>query len=196
MLKTTFERQGILSNTQFISKRDTYKTHIVLLKKPRRVPVGPYAVFYFECYETLWWQIQEMLRIEQGGQEQIAEEIRAYAPLLPQGCDWTATLMFEIPDSHKRRHLLAQLGYVEKTITLVLGNHVITAQPTESETRTTPEGKTSAVHFLRFPFSQKIKTSILTSQEPVTLSINHENYKYNVTLNTTTLEALKTDLTP
>jgi hypothetical protein len=96
-------------------------------KKHRRLALGPNATIYFENWDTMWYQVQEMLWIEKGGAEQLPDELRAYNPLIPQGSELIATLMFEIADETKRRRILAQLGGVEETVTIRFGNHKVAA---------------------------------------------------------------------
>ena len=91
------------------------------LKKHRRVEVGPFATFYFENYQTMWLQVQEMLRIEKGGDEQLAGELEAYNPLIPQGDELIATLMLEIEDANRRNTTLLTLGGIEESIFMEIG---------------------------------------------------------------------------
>ena len=123
------------------------------MKKHRRIEVGPFATFYFENYETMWLQVQEMLRIEKGGAEQIAGELEAYNPLIPQGDELIATFMLEIEDADRRDRDLLTLGGIEETRLHGYRRDRIKATPTEYDDRTTPDGKTSSVHWLRFKFT-------------------------------------------
>ena len=88
-------RDDVLSMDEYGKMRAAKRREMIELKKPRRVPVGPDATFYFENYETMWAQVHEMLWIERGGEEQIVDELAAYNPLIPQGRELVATLMFE-----------------------------------------------------------------------------------------------------
>ena len=97
----------IVPPPQYAGERAERRTRIAELKKNRRIEVGPFATFYFENYDTMWLQVQEMLRIEKGGAEQIAGELEAYNPLIPQGDELIATLMLEIEDPDRRDRELA-----------------------------------------------------------------------------------------
>ena len=88
----------ILCDADYVAQRNDLRSRAIAMKKNRRVEVGPFATFYFENYETMWLQVQEMLRIEKGGAEQLAGELEAYNPLIPQGQELIATLMLEIED--------------------------------------------------------------------------------------------------
>ena len=94
--KRSITRADILPIERYVSERRQLKSHISAIKQKRRVKVGPYATFYFENYETMWHQVHEMLYIERGGEAQIKDELEAYNPLIPQGDELVATVMFEI----------------------------------------------------------------------------------------------------
>src|SRR5271170_7542882 len=143
----------LLPPAEYEIRRAALKQALLPVKKNRRVEVGPFATFYFENYATMWMQVQEMLRIEKGGPEQIPGELETYNPLIPQGCELIATLMLEIEDGARRNATLLTLGAIEESVFLEIGSERIAATPTEYEDRTTPDGKTSSVHWLRFCFS-------------------------------------------
>src|SRR6201996_6335000 len=134
----------ILSAPEYDFRRAALKQNLLPMKKTRRVEVGPFATFYFENYATMWLQVQEMLRIEKGGAEQIAGELDAYNPLIPQGDELIATLMLEIEDADRRNSVLLTLGGIEETVFLEIDGERIQATPTEYDDRTTPDGKTSS----------------------------------------------------
>src|SRR5579863_4782059 len=142
--------QDLLSITEYEFRRKALKQNLIPVKRQRRLEVGPFATFYFENYATMWLQVQEMLRIEKGGAEQIAGELEAYNPLIPQGDELIATLMLEIEDANRRHQTLLTLGGIEETVFLEIGEDVIHATPTDYEDRTTPDRKPSPVHWLRF----------------------------------------------
>src|ERR1700744_4804099 len=139
--------EDLLPAHEYDFQRKTLKANLIPMKKLRRVEVGPFATFSFENYATMWLQVQEMLRIEKGGKEQIAGELEAYNPLIPQGSELIATLMLEIEDATRRDKVLRTLGNIEETAFLDLNGERIKGTPTEYEDRTTPEGKTSSVHW-------------------------------------------------
>src|SRR5580693_697876 len=140
----------LLPLPEYESRRAALKQNLLPIKKRRRVEVGPFATFYFENYATMWLQVQEMLRIEKGGEDQLKGELEAYNPLIPQGDELIATLMLEIEDANRRNAALLTLGGIEETVFMEIGADVIRATPTEYDDRTSPDGKTSSVHWLRF----------------------------------------------
>src|ERR1700689_3529762 len=144
--------EDILAESEYDGQRAKLKQNLLPMKKLRRIEVGPFATFYFENYATMWLQVQEMLRIEKGGEEQLAGELEAYNPLIPQGDELIATMMLEIEDANRRHNTLLTLGGIEETVFLEIGGEKIAATPTEYDDRTTPDGKTSSVHWLRFKF--------------------------------------------
>ncbi|MBN9543912.1 MAG: DUF3501 family protein [Alphaproteobacteria bacterium] len=181
----------ILSDSDYAAQRKTLRSQAIALKKHRRVEVGPYATFYFENYQTMWLQVQEMLRIEKGGREQIAGELDAYNPLIPQGDELIATLMLEIEDADRRHATLLTLGGIEETIFMEIGGARIAATPTEYDDRTTPDGKTSSVHWLRFKLTPGQIARFKT--ERVILGIGHKNYGHMAVLSDETRAALAQD---
>ncbi|MDC0989821.1 DUF3501 family protein, partial [Rhodospirillales bacterium] len=144
-IKTKLEENDIIDTKSYEAIRNNFRKDIVEEKKLRRIAVGPYATFYFESYNTMWYQVQEMLRIEKGGQEQIPDELRAYNPLIPNGTELVATLMFEIDNPDIRAAFLSGLGGVEEKITMRLGEKIINAVPEEDVDRTNAIGKASSV---------------------------------------------------
>src|SRR6201994_1562195 len=132
----------ILALPEYETQRKSLKQNILPVKKLRRVEVGPFATFYFENYATMWLQVQEMLRIEKGGEAQLAGELDAYNPLIPQGDELIATMMLEIEDADRRHNTLLTLGGIEETVFMEIGGQKIAATPTEYDDRTTADGKT------------------------------------------------------
>jgi uncharacterized protein DUF3501 len=181
----------ILSDQDYSQKRKQLRGEAIALKKPRRVEVGPFATFYFENYQTMWLQVQEMLRIEKGGQEQIAGELEAYNPLIPQGDELIATLMLEIEDADRRHATLLTLGGIEEAVFMEIGEARIAATPTEYDDRTTADGKTSSVHWLRFKFTPELVARF--KSERVVLGIAHKHYGHMAVLSDETRAALARD---
>ena len=170
----------ILSEDEYAAQRDALRKAMIAVKKNRRVEVGPFATFYFENYDTMWQQVMEMLRIEKGGAEQAAGELETYNPLIPQGRELIATLMLEIADAAVRDRTLLTLGGIEETVFLDIGRERIKASPTEYEDRTTPDGKTSSVHWLRFSFAPEQIAKF--KRENAVLGIAHRNYGHMAVL--------------
>ena len=174
--------------------RTAKRSEVSALKRVRRLAVGPYATFYFENYDTMWMQIHEMLFVERGGEEQIAGELEAYNPLIPKGKELITTLMFEIPDAERRARELAQLGGVEETIRLELGDHKIAVEALEDDVeRTTEDGKTSAVHFLRFRLTDAEIEKFRDSSVRAVISLNHANYGHMAVIPENVRSALSED---
>jgi hypothetical protein len=166
----------LLSDAEYQARRKDLRAEAIATKKNRRIEVGPFATFYFESYMTMWLQVQEMLRIEKGGKAQIAGELEAYNPLIPQGRELIATLMLEIEDAARRDRTLRALGNIEETAFLDIGSERIKATPTEYEDRTTPDGKTSSVHWLRFVFTPEQIAKFRSGTDNVVLGFTHPNY--------------------
>lgn len=180
-MKKTITPADILPLEEYVKVRPQKRTELVEMKKNRNIPIGPDAILIFENYDTMWFQIQEMLYIEKGGEEQLEDELRAYNPLIPQGKELVFTFMIEIDDADRRRKTLAQLGHVEEMIFLRFGSHSIQAQSKEADVaRTTAAGKTSSVHFLHFPFTEAQVTEFKQSNTDIIIEITHPNYLHKV----------------
>ena len=172
----------IMSMDDYAAVRAERRKAMGELKKNRRVAVGPDATFYFESYDTMFHQVHEMLFIEKGGDEQIADELSAYNPLVPNGRELVATLMFEIDDPSRRALFLAGLGGVEETVTLAFEGETIKAVAEQDVDRTTAEGKASAVQFLHFPFTDAQAEKFRRPGTKVTLGIAHAKYGHMAVL--------------
>jgi hypothetical protein len=166
----------IMSPSDYALRRAELRRNLIAVKKNRRIEVGPFATFYFESYETMWLQVQEMLHIEKGGAAQIAGELETYNPLIPQGGELIATLMLEIEDANRRDASLKTLGGIEETVSMDVDGARIKATPTEYEDRTTPDGKTSSVHWLRFVFTPEQAARFKSGDGRAVIEIAHPNY--------------------
>ena len=174
--KRAISRADILDPEQYAKDRRELKRKISELKRNRRVEVGPCATFYFENYETMWHQVHEMLHIERGGEAQITDELAAYNPLIPQGDELIATVMFEIENAERRATTLAQLGGVENDLYLSVGGERIKSVPDPTRENTSPDGKASAVQFVRFPFTPAQKAKFRMPGAQILCGVDHPRY--------------------
>jgi len=174
--KHRLTREDILPPAEYAAIRKEQRKRITEIKRRRRVEVGPFATFYFENYETMRHQVQEMLHIEQGGEAQIEDELAAYYPLVPQGSELVATVMFEIDDPVRRASVLARLGGIENNVFLDIAGERIRGEPDPTRENTSPEGKASSVQFLRFLFDHDQITRFKTSGARVIVGFDHPNY--------------------
>ena len=166
----------ILPDSEYAARRNELRSKLIAEKKNRRMEVGPHATFHFENYDTMWLQVMEMLRIEKGGAAQLDGELEAYNPLIPQGRELIATMMLEIEDAVLRERTLLGLGGIEETVFLEIGPDRIKATPTEYEDRTSPNGKTSSVHWLRFRLTPEQIARFREGGERLLVGIGHRNY--------------------
>ncbi len=183
----------ILPDADYNARRKDLRAASIEEKKNRRMEVGPYATLYFESYNTMWLQVQEMLRIEKGGAAQIEGELEAYNPLIPQGSELIATMMIEIEDGNRRDRELRKLGDIEGTVFLDIGKDRIKGTPTDYEDRTTPEGKTSSVHWLRFTFTPTQIAAFRAGAESVVIGMTHANYGHMAVMPANVRAALAKD---
>ena len=176
MAKHEIRPSDIMPLADYAKQRMELRRKVGAMKRNRRVDVGPHITFYFECYDTMWLQVQEMLHIEKGGDEQLADELHAYNPLIPQGSELVATFMIEIDDPVRRQRVLATLGGIEETAFVRVAGETVKAVAEADQDRTTAEGKASSVQFVHFPFTP---AQIETFRKPgaeVVLGFSHPNY--------------------
>lgn len=192
-MKTEITRADILPLAAYARDRKALRADIVVMKRNRRVSVGPIATFYFENYRTMWHQVHEMLLIEKGGEEQITDELRAYNPLIPQGHDLVATVMLEIEDEVRRARTLSRLGGIEKHMFISVGATRIAARAEGDVERTKADGKTSAVHFMHFDFTPALITQFRDPTVQVIVGIDHPEYSHMGVMPPAVREALAQD---
>ena len=166
----------ILGLEEYEAVRRAKRAENLERKRLRRLAVGPHATLVFESWDTMWLQIQEMLRIEKGGEAQLADELLAYNPMIPNGSELTCTLMFEIEDPARRDALLHQLGGIVEHIHIDIAGERIGATPEQDVDRESPGGKASSVLFLHFAFSAAQITAFADPAKPLLLVIDHPNY--------------------
>jgi hypothetical protein len=191
--KRQVEKSDLMSADIYAESRKQIRKDIVEFKKNRRIMLGPYATFYFESFETMVAQIQEMLHIEKGGDEQLKDELVAYNPLVPNGKELTATLMFEIDNPISRGAFLAKVGGIEEKIFMKINNEEVKAIPEDDVDRTSAEGKASSVQFIHFRFSDDQINKFKSDSANVEIGINHKEYTHTTQLTDKNIKSLSAD---
>jgi len=191
--KTEITKADIMPAEDYAKTRREQRRHISEVKKHRRVEVGPYATFYFENFETMWHQVQEMLHIERGGDAQLKDELEAYNPLIPKGSELSATVMFEIDDPLRRANVLGQLGGVENRMYISVGGEKIVGVPDPTRENTSLEGKASAVQFVRFRFSPGQIAQFRTLEAQILVGMDHPRYGHIAVMPEPVRQALSGD---
>ena len=192
--KKEIQKEDIMPLDVYIKNRKELRKNIVNFKKNRRIALGPYATFYFESYETMLAQVQEMLYIEKGGDEQLQDELTAYNPLIPNGNELTATLMFEIDNPVSRAAFLSKVGGIEQMVFMKINGEIIKAIPEEDVDRTSAEGKASSVQFIHFKLNEKQIQKFKSNGVEVEIGIDHKEYSHMTKLSTANISSLSTDL--
>ena len=186
-------KEDIMPLDVYIKNRKELRKNIVSFKKDRRIALGPYATFYFESYETMLAQVQEMLYIEKGGEEQLKDELTAYNPLIPNGKELTATLMFEIDNPVSRSAFLSKVGGIEEKVFIKIDGEFIKASPEKDVDRTSAEGKASSVQFIHFKLSDEQIQKFKSEGAEVEIGINHKEYSHTTKLSLANLSSLSAD---
>lgn len=191
--KSELTPADILPWAEYAKDRAEHRRRLTAIKRSRRVEVGPFVTFYFESFDTMWLQVQEMLHIEKGGEAQLADELAAYNPLVPKGKELVATFMIEIDDALRRARVLAGLGGIEQTAFIEVGGERVAGKAEEDQERTSEEGKASSVQFVHFPFTDAQIAAFKEPNARVILGFTHPNYSHMAVLSEATRAALAGD---
>jgi len=192
-MKREITREDLMPPAEYDKVRAVRRQAVVARKQNRRLEVGPVATFHFEDYDSMWLQVQEMLYIEKGGEAQIADELSAYNPLIPNGRELVATVLFEIDDPVRRKTLLARLGGIEDTAFIRVAEETINGVSEADIDRTSADGKASAVQFIHFPFTP---TQISKFRQPgaqIIVGFTHPAYGHMVVMPESVRAALADD---
>jgi hypothetical protein len=191
--KRQIEKEDLIPEDIYAKNRKQIRKDLVGFKKDRRIALGPYATFYFESFETMVAQVQEMLYIEKGGDEQLKDELIAYNPLVPNGKELVATLMFEIDNPLSRGAFLGKVGGIEEKIFMKIDNEEVKAAPEADVDRTSAEGKASSVQFIHFKFNEDQINKFKLGSVNIELGIDHKEYSHTTKLTENNLKSLSAD---
>lgn len=187
-------RDDLYSLEQYAEVRPEFRTRVLAHKKNRKVPLGPNATLYFEDRLTMHYQVQEMLRAERIFEaEGIEDELAAYNPLIPDGSNWKATFMIEVPDPEERKQLLAKLVGVEDRVWVRVGEHPPVFAIADEDMERETEDKTSSVHFLRFELTPEMAEAVRKGAG-VSAGVDHPEFPHQVELPPAVVESLAADL--
>ena len=174
--------------------RKLHHGEIIAHRKLRSVQLGEHISAQFESELTIRYQIQEMLRIEKIFEEEgIQQEIEVYAPLVPEGSNWKATMLIEYPDVNERKRELGRLIGVQDRMFVEVEGHGRVYAIADEDLERDNEEKTSAVHFLRFEFTRPMREAVKAGAA-VKLGCDHTNYPAHVQIAAETLASLAGDL--
>jgi hypothetical protein len=186
--------ESLMTLEAYAKYRKTHKPQIIAHRRLRSVQLGEHMNLQFEDEQTVRYQIQEMLRIEKIFEEEgIRSEIEAYAPLVPDGSNWKATVLIEYPDAHERKRELARLIGVEDRLFVEVEGHPRVYAIADEDLDRENEHKTSAVHFARFEFTPAAREAVRAGAA-VRLGCDHRNYPAHVSIAPETLASLAGDL--
>ena len=189
----TVEKKDLIESSEYAKIRKKFRKELLELKKNRRISLGPHATFYFENFDTMLAQIQEMLHIEKGGDEQLKDELNAYNPLIPKGKELIATLMFEIDNPTMRANFLGKVGGIEEKVYIQIEKEKILAIPEADVDRTSEEGKASSVQFVHFKFTDAQIETFKELNKDVIIGIDHNLYNHITKISKETRNSLIKD---
>jgi len=193
-VKRSLTSADIMPLADYVKERAERRKRMAEMKRSRRVEVGPFATFYFENYATMWHQVHEMLYIEKGGEAQIEDELRAYNPLIPQGSELIATVMFEIDEEARRKTALERLGGIEDHMVLSIGGEQLRGVPEgDRENTRSDDNKASSVQFVHFRFTAAQIAQFRGKGVQILLGFDHPNYGHLAAMPETVRAALGAD---
>ncbi|WBY03423.1 DUF3501 family protein [Ramlibacter tataouinensis] len=185
---------NLMSLEAYAKWRKAHKGDVIAHRKQRSVQLGEHMTVQFESELSMRYQIQEMLRIEKIFEEEgIQSEIEAYAPLVPDGGNWKATLMIEYPDESERRRELARLIGVEDRMFVEVEGHARVYAIADEDLERENDEKTSSVHFLRFELDPPMRAAVKAGAA-VKLGCDHRNYPAHMNIPAEALASLAGDL--
>jgi hypothetical protein len=186
--------ESLMTLEAYSKFRKNHKAEVLAHRKLRSVHLGEHITLQFESETTIRYQIQEMLRIEKIFEEEgIQQEIDAYAPLVPEGSNWKATMLIEYPDVNERKRELARLIGVEDRMFIEVEGHARVYAIADEDLDRENDEKTSAVHFVRFEFDAATKAA-LKAGASAKLGCDHTNYPAHTTIAEDALASLAGDL--
>jgi len=173
-------RDDLMNLETYAEQRAEFRAKVMEHKKNRQVMIGDHCTLYFEDRLTIQYQIQEMLRIEKIFEaEGIEEELGAYNPLIPDGCNWKATFMIEYTDVGERQKALAKMTGIEDKVWMQVADFDRVYAIADEDMDRSDETKTSAVHFMRFELSPEMSASIKQGAS-ISAGIEHPAYTASI----------------
>jgi len=188
------QRADLMSLEQYAEQRPAFRQQVLAHKKHRQIALGPNATLYFEDRLTLLYQIQEMLRIEKVFEaDGINEELEAYNPMVPDGCNFKATFMIEYADAVVRAAQLEKMIRIEDLVWMQIGTHDKIWSIADEDLDRSNDTKTSAVHFLRFELGEALAAELKAGAD-WRIGVQHAIYTYDLAIEGETRESLLNDL--
>jgi hypothetical protein len=188
------QRADLMSLEQYAEQRPAFRQQVLAHKKHRQVALGPNATLYFEDRLTLLYQIQEMLRIEKVFEaDGINDELEAYNPMVPDGCNFKATFMIEYADAMVRSAQLEKMIRIEDLVWMQVGDNDKIWSIADEDLDRSNETKTSAVHFLRFELGETLAAELKAGAD-WRIGVQHAIYTYDLAIEGATRESLLNDL--
>ena len=174
------ELRELMTLEKYDEARPSFRKAVIAHKRNRQIAIGPDIILSFEDRTTIQYQIQEMLRTERIFERQgVQEELDAYNPLIPDGDNWKATMMIQIPDVEARRTALARFIGIENSCWVQAEDHELVFAIADEDIDRTNADKTSAVHFLRFQFSRAMCLA-LKGDKKISIGFDHTEYQHCV----------------
>ena len=185
--------ENLMTLEAYARFRQAHKAEVIAHRRLRSVALGEHLMVQFESELTIRYQIQEMLRAEKLFEPaDIQHEIEAYAPLVPDGRNWKATMLIAYADAQERQRALAQLMAIEDHMYVEVPGFARVYAAADEDWDRENAHKTSAVHFLRFEFSAEV-IEALCQGVSAQLGCDHAHYDMAAVIPSASLRSLVTD---
>ena len=178
---------------EYEAMRDAMRSHVIDLKKRRRLALGDRISLVFENRETVLFQIQEMVRAEHlTSPEAVQAEIDVYGRSIPERNELSATMYIEITEREAVRSELDRLIGVNERLRLRIGErHVI---PGVFEPGWSREDRVAAVQYMKFPLTPEQAEAFKGGQEPVFVEVDHPSYQASTKLDEAVRQTLSREM--
>tara|TARA_Y100000996_G_C22489281_1_gene629507 strand:+ start:325 stop:906 length:582 start_codon:yes stop_codon:yes gene_type:complete len=186
--------EDLLTLEEYDTNRESIKTEVIKAKKHRSINIGSNIVLLFESFETIKYQVQEMLRIEKiFKKEEVQDEISAYQALIPDGNNFKATMLIMYPDVEERRKMLEKLNGVENKMWVSIDQSSKIYAKADEDLDRANDKKTSAVHFLRYQLSNE-EVDLFKNSKNIEFGVDHDEYSTTIKITSDTYQSLLSDL--
>ena len=176
-------RSDVLDYKTYNDRREAYRARILEEKAKRRVHLGEYMTFLFESTDTISYQIQEMMRLEQTVREaEVQHEIDTYNQLLGDAGELGCTLLIEIDNAAERTEKLSAWLGLPAHLYIKLDDGSLARASWDQ--RQVGEQRLSSVQYLKFAVGTRV---------PIAIGSDHPNVRVEAALSEAQRETLHLD---
>jgi hypothetical protein len=158
-------------------RREYFASHLRYLDRYRRVRVGPLVTLLFENRQTLWFRVQELLRVARlCDPRMIQRELDLLNRLLPSPGQLQASLLIEVQNEARlTEQLKAWADLSDEHLCLRVGQEVCAGRVLTCR----PEDRCiGAAHWVVFSLDMAGRTLLADFREPAVVELSMPAYCY------------------